>query len=273
MSNEYKKTSEILKKYHLQAKKKYGQNFLVDANILQKICVMSDITKDDIVLEIGPGLGNLTKYLCEYAKRVIAYEVDPDMVTVLKNELTYDNLDIISMDILKSDLSKLKGLRIKIVANLPYYITTAILFKFLESDIDIASYTIMMQKEVANRLTSGISTKDYSALSVIIQYRCETKLLFNVSKDVFVPIPKVDSAVVKLTKKKTNLSAQEEKHFIRFVKSSFKQRRKTLVNNIHNEYGYLKQDIEEVLTKKGIAKNVRAENITVEQFIDLSKAF
>lgn len=272
MDNILKETVRLIEKYHLRTKKKFGQNFLIDQNILDNIVSGSGITEDDYVVEVGPGLGNLTRAIAKHSKEVYCYEIDYDMVHILRKELTdFSNINILHQDVLSSDLSELEDKTISVVANLPYYITTAILFKFLESDIKVKSYTLMMQKEVANRLTGKVSTKDYNALSVIIQYKCKAELLFNVSKNVFIPKPNVDSAVVKLTVHDTPLSFKDEEHFIEVTKKGFTQRRKTLVNNLSFAYDYTKAELEEKLISLDINPKARAENLSVEDFINLSK--
>ncbi|XMB86431.1 16S rRNA (adenine(1518)-N(6)/adenine(1519)-N(6))-dimethyltransferase RsmA [Mycoplasmatota bacterium WC44] len=266
-------TKKILQRYNLSAKKKFGQNFLVDQNILANIVEGAKIDKDTIVVEIGPGLGALTEQLCKKAKEVIAYEIDPDMVQVLGDTLAdYDNLTVINKDVLKDDLSLLEDRKITVVANLPYYITTPILFKFLESTLDVERYVVMMQKEVALRFTGNVNTKEYNALSIAIQYKTKAEVLFNVSKEVFVPKPNVDSAVVMLeTHKSAPVTISNEDWFFKIVKSSFSQRRKTLANNLKSTLGIDKEIVHNALIQIGKNENSRAESLDINDFAELSK--
>jgi len=269
----YNNTRDILNKYNISAKKKYGQNFLVDQNILQKIVDGAEIDRDTIVVEIGPGLGSLTEYLCKKAKEGIAYEIESEMVRVLEDTMSdYDNLTIINKDILKDDLKSLEGKEIVVVANLPYYITTPILFKLLESKLNIKRFVLMMQKEVAQRLSGNINTKEYNALSITIQYHLHPRILFNVSREVFIPRPNVDSAVISLERlDPKKVDVDDEKWFFTIVKSSFKQRRKTLANNLNATIGIDKVIINEALIEIGKKENSRAESLTIEDFAKLSK--
>ncbi|QVK21263.1 16S rRNA (adenine(1518)-N(6)/adenine(1519)-N(6))-dimethyltransferase RsmA [Mycoplasmatota bacterium] len=269
----YNSTRKILDEYRLNAKKKFGQNFLIDQNILKKIVVGAKIDKNTIVVEIGPGLGSLTEHLCKSAKEVIAYEIDPDMVRVLNETLSeHDNLTIVNSDFLKDDLSLLENKEIVVVANLPYYITTPILFKMLESQLDIKRFVLMMQKEVANRLSGNINTKEYNALSIAIQYRLEPEILFNVSREVFLPKPNVDSSVILLERlEKKRVDVSDEEWFFKIVKSSFTQRRKTLANNLSFTLGVSKQVVGKALLKLGKREDSRAESLSIEDFAELSE--
>ncbi len=270
MIGSYNETREILKKYGLYAKKKFGQNFLVDPNILRKIVEAADIDSTSYVVEIGPGLGSLTELLAQTAKKVRAYEIDKDMVEVLNDRLSeYDNLDVIEGDILKQDIDIDEP--ITVVANLPYYITTPILFKLLESNLKIKKIVVMMQKEVAQRLEGVVNTKDYNALSVAIQYRTTPKIAFAVSREVFIPKPNVDSSVIVLdVLEKPRVDVDDEKHFFHVVKSSFGQRRKTLVNNLSGALGIDKATLKEMLVSLGIKETARGESLSIDEFARLS---
>lgn len=269
----YSETKRILNQHNLSAKKKFGQNFLVDQNILNKIVDGAKISQNTVVVEIGPGLGALTEHLCKKAKEVIAFEIDPDMVRVLEETLSEcDNLKIVNKDVLKDDLSVLENKTITLVANLPYYITTPILFKFLESNVDIERFVVMMQKEVAQRFTGNVNTKEYNALSIAIQYRTDAKVLFNVPRDVFIPKPNVDSAVVLLEKHTVPpVHVEDEEWFFKVVKSSFSQRRKTLANNLKSTLGIEKDIVASALLEIGKKENSRAESLSIIDFAKLSE--
>lgn len=271
MIGNYKETKDILKQYGLNAKKKFGQNFLIDPNILRKIVEVADIDEESYVVEIGPGLGSLTELLAQTAKHVRAYEIDPDMIRVLNDRLgEYSNLEVINSDILKEEINIDQP--ITVVANLPYYITTPILFKLLESDLKINKIVVMMQKEVAMRLEGNPNTKDYNSLSVAIQYRTEPKIAFPVSREVFIPKPNVDSSVIVLdVLKQPRVQVEDEKHFFRVVKSSFVQRRKTLVNNLNSALGLNKDVLREMLVELGIKETARGESLSIQEFAALSK--
>ena len=271
MSNIYKETFALLDKFGLSAKKKFGQNFLIDQNVLNNIVEKSEVQDEDLIIEVGPGLGNLTKVIASTGKPVVAYEIDDDMIEVLKYSLRdFDNVNVIHEDILNADLSIYKGKKVCVIANLPYYITTAILFKFLESDIDVSFFTLMMQREVADRMCGKTNTKDYNALSVILQYKGKVNMLFPVSKEVFTPKPNVDSAVIKLSLEEAKLNKEDEIKFIKLVKNSFTQRRKTLVNNLSLAYPLSKLELAELLKELGFNETVRAESLSVDDFIKLS---
>ncbi len=262
----------------IKAKKQFGQNFLKDKNIIEKIASAASITIDTIVIEIGPGMGALTAELLKYAKKVICYEIDPDMVKILKEKFKNyqsDKLQIIEQDFLKADLKhdiKING-KIIVVANLPYYITTPILLKILEELSFVNSITVMVQKEVAMRLAGKPTTKDYNALSVLIQYKHNAKILFDVSKQSFYPEPDVTSSVIQITKKENYQKALDEDFFYKFNRAIFKQRRKTLINNIKESYIYTKEQIEEILTKNNLNLMVRSEALSVEEIINLANDF
>lgn len=262
----------------VKAKKQYGQNFLKDKNIINKIVTSANITPNMIVIEIGPGMGALTEELIKVSKKTICYEIDPDMVIILKDKfknVPSEKLEIIEQDFLKANLNnKFKESdNITLVANLPYYITTPILLKVLEELSFIKSITIMVQKEVAERLAGKPSTKDYNALSVLVQYKHEAKILFDVSKKSFYPEPDVTSSVIQITKKNHYKVAMSEEYFYKFNRNIFRQRRKTLVNNIKESYQYDRCQIEEILNKEGLNLKIRSENLSVEQIINLSDEF
>lgn len=265
---------KTLKEKNLYAKKHYGQNFLIDKNVLNKIITLSNVTKEDTVIEIGPGMGCLTEFLCLNAKKVICYEIDKDMVDILNNSILkqYDNVSIINNDFLKEDLSMYNDEEqcenIKVVANLPYYITTPIIFKLL-SETKIKQFTFMVQKEVGERLTGKPNTKDYNALSVVMQLKTESKVVAKVSPNSFYPAPNVDSVLLLVKTIKNDLEANLEAKFIKFVQDIFVQRRKTIINNISDEYGKNKQQLIELFEKNNININVRAESLDLNEIKEL----
>ena len=271
-------TSEILRKYQFRMQKKYGQNFLIDANILAKIVEAAQITKEDHVLEIGPGIGTMTQYLAEAAGRVTAVEIDRDLIPILEETLSsYDNVKVLCGDILKVDLSALAkehgGRPIKVVANLPYYITTPIIMALFESRIPLASITVMFQSEVADRMQTGQGSKDYGALSLAVQYYAKPEIVARVPASCFLPRPNVDSTVVRLTKyEKPPVEADDEAFLFAVIRASFNQRRKTLVNGLANAggLGITRGQVETVLEEMGISAMVRGETFTLEQFAELS---
>ncbi|MBR6451460.1 MAG: 16S rRNA (adenine(1518)-N(6)/adenine(1519)-N(6))-dimethyltransferase RsmA [Lachnospiraceae bacterium] len=272
-------TFDFLKKYQFSIQKKYGQNFLIDSHVLEKITDAAQITKDDFVLEIGPGIGTMTQALCERAREVAAIEIDAALIPVLQDTLSsYQNVTIIHGDVLKTDLGKLideknGGKPVKIVANLPYYITTPIIMSLFESHIPIESITVMVQKEVADRMQVGPGTKDYGALSLAVQYYAKPYIVANVPPNCFVPRPKVGSAVIRLSAHdKPPVEAADEKHMFSLIRASFNQRRKTLVNGLSNaeNLSYSKEEIGAVLRDMGLSETIRGETLTLQQFAELS---
>jgi len=271
-------TSEILKKYQFRMQKKYGQNFLIDANILHKIVEAAQITREDCVLEIGPGIGTMTQYLAEAAGRVIAVEIDRGLIPILEDTLSsYNNVTILCEDILKVDLQALSeengGKPIKVVANLPYYITTPIIMALFESRMPLASITVMVQSEVAERMQTGPGTKDYGALSLAVQYYAKPEIVAKVPASCFLPRPNVDSTVVRLTRyEKPPVDTADEGFLFAVIRASFNQRRKTLANGLANAggLGVTRGQVETVLAEMGLSKTVRGETFTLEQFSELS---
>lgn len=268
------RTREIMEKHGLYTKKNYGQNFLIEPGIVEKIARSAVISDHTLAIEIGPGIGALTQFLCEYAQKVVSFEIDERLLDVLSDTLSeYDNLEVIHQDFLKTDLKAFckpyeeQGYDIVIAANLPYYITTPILFKIFEADCNISSITVMMQKEVADRFSAVINTKDYNALSVVTQYRCHVKQLMKVPKNVFNPKPAVDSSVVQFTFKEIDQNI-DEADFFEMVKGCFKQRRKTMRNN-YGEYLGDKEKALIHLQTAGIDENRRGESVTLEEFMHL----
>ncbi len=264
-------TKQILDKYNMRAKKGYGQNFLISKAILEKIVKASSLTNDDYVIEIGPGIGALTEFLCMNAKHVLCYEIDKDMYDILQDTLKeYDNKDIILGDFLKQDVKKdietyFNGAHnIKVVANLPYYITTPIIFKLLEID-NISEFTYMVQKEMGERFVGVVNTKDYNALSVYMAYFTDTIKAFNVTRANFMPSPNVDSVVLHSKISKKDLSLKDESSFLKFVKAIFNQRRKTMVNNISSFYKIPKSEIEDKLKEININISIRSEALSLEE--------
>ena len=262
------KVKELLTKYDLQAKKRYGQNFLIDSNVVKKIIDTANIDKDTIVIEIGPGLGSMTEGLCMVANKVIAFEIDHDMVEILNNELKFDNLTVIEKDILKVDLKDYvtEDKRTIVVSNLPYYITTPIISKILVDDI-VSEIFVMVQDEVADRLTSNVGSKDYGSLSVLINYYSSSKYEFKVTRNCFYPSPNVDSAIVSMKKNKKDYKLNNEAKFLKFTQDIFETRRKTLVNNVLRKYDINRTKIEEILEERGFSKDVRSECLTLDDII------
>lgn len=268
---------QIIKEQNFAVQKKYGQNFLVDTNILEGIVNAAEITKDDVVLEIGPGMGSLTQYLLEAAKEVIAVEVDKMLIPILKDNLKeYDNLTLIHGDVLKLDLDEiLKGQRVKVVANLPYYITTPIVMELLEKQENIESITVMVQKEVAQRMREGPGSKSYGALSLAVQFYSKPEIVLNVSKHCFLPKPDVDSAVIKLDiykKEERPVQAKDAEFMFCLIRAAFNQRRKTLLNALSNDAGTKipKEKTLEALSKMGKSESIRGEALTLQEFAELS---
>ncbi len=275
-------TKEIINKYSFAFQKKFGQNFLIDSNVLESIIRGAEITKDDFVLEIGPGIGTMTQYLCEAARQVVAVEIDKMLIPILEDTLSeYDNVEVINQDVLKVDIKSLAdekntGKPIKVVANLPYYITTPIIMGLFESGVPIDSITIMVQKEVADRMQTGPGSKDYGALSLAVQYYATAKVILNVSATCFMPRPNVDSAVIKLTRhKEPTVNVADEKLMFKIIRASFNQRRKTLVNGLKNspELSFSKEQIVKAIEKIGKPETIRGEALTLEEFAELANAF
>lgn len=273
-------TIAILRKYNFNFQKKYGQNFLIDANILDKIIDAAGIDQSDCVLEIGPGIGTMTQYLCENAREVVAVEIDKKLIPILEQDTlsSYDNITIINEDILKVDINaivqeKNNGNPIKVVANLPYYITTPIIMGLFESHVPLESITIMVQKEVAERMQVGPGTKDYGALSLAVQYYARPEVMMTVPASCFMPRPNVDSAVIKLTRHDDPpVTVSDEKLMFDIIRASFNQRRKTLVNGLGNAAGLNvnKEQVLSVLEKMGLPPTIRGEALTLREFAELA---
>ena len=273
-------TKAVLDKYHFVFQKKYGQNFLIDTGVLEKIIREAGVTKDDFVLEIGPGIGTMTQYLCESAREVAAVEIDKALIPILKDTLSpYDNVTVINEDILKVDINRLAqekngGRPIKVVANLPYYITTPIIMGLFESHVPIDSITIMVQKEVADRMKTGPGSKDYGALSLAVQDYADPQIVANVPPNCFMPRPKVGSAVIRLKRHaQPVVNVSDEKLMFRLIRASFNQRRKTLANGLKNapDIPLEKEEIEAVITELGKPLTIRGEALTLEEFAALSE--
>lgn len=274
-----KNTIEIIQKYGFNFQKKFGQNFLIDTHVLDRIIEESGITKDDCVLEIGPGIGTMTQYLCENAREVIAVEIDKALIPILEETLSeYDNVTVINDDILKVDVQKIVdekngGKPVKVVANLPYYITTPIIMGLFESHLPLKSITIMVQKEVADRMQVGPGTKDYGALSLAVQYYAKPEIVANVPPNCFMPRPNVGSAVIRLTKyEEPPVFVENEELMFSLIRATFNQRRKTLVNAIGNapNLNISKEMVAEVLDEMGESATVRGETFTLEKFAEFS---
>ena len=272
-------TIEVLQKYRFNLQKKFGQNFLIDTHVLDKIIDASGVTEDDFVLEIGPGIGTMTQYLCERAREVVAVEIDKNLIPILSDTLkNYSNVTVINEDILKLDICKLaeeknQGKPIKVVANLPYYITTPIIMGLFESHVPIDSITIMVQKEVAERMQEKPGSKEYGALSLAVQYYAKPEIVANVPPNCFMPRPNVGSAVIRLTRhEKPPVEVEDEKLMFRIIRASFNQRRKTLANGLNNspEIHLPKEVIQESIVSLGVPENIRGEALSLEQFAELS---
>jgi len=271
-------TIEVLKKYNFSFQKKFGQNFLIDTHVLEKIIEESEITPDDCVLEIGPGIGTMTQYLAENAKKVIAVEIDKALIPILQDTLSeYDNVTVINDDILKVDIESIcneynDGKPIKVVANLPYYITTPIIMGLFESHVPLKSITIMVQKEVADRMQEGPGSKDYGALSLAVQYYSKPEIVANVPPNCFMPRPNVGSAVIKLIRyEEPPVAVDDEKYMFSLIRASFNQRRKTLSNGLANGgLGLTREDVVNALNEMGLSETIRGEALTLEQFAELS---
>lgn len=273
------KTAEILRKYKFNFQKRYGQNFLIDAHVMRKIITSADIKKDEFILEIGPGIGTMTQFLCENAGFVAAVEIDQNLIPVLQDTLSgYENVDIINDDILKVDLRQLVmekngGRPVKVVANLPYYITTPIIMGLFESHVPLKSITVMVQKEVANRMQAKPGTKDYGALSLAVQYYAQPEIVANVPQNCFMPRPKVGSAVICLKcHKEPPVQVKDEKLMFDLIRASFNQRRKTLLNGLNNfpQISLSKEQLWACMEQLGVSASVRGETLTLEQFARLS---
>ena len=273
------KTIEVIQKYEFTFQKKFGQNFLIDSHVLNKIIASADITKDDFVLEIGPGIGTMTQYLAEAAGHVLAVEIDKTLIPILQETLaSYDNVEVINEDVLKLDICKIVeekngGKPVKVVANLPYYITTPIIMGLLESHVPVESITVMVQKEVAMRMQAGPGTKDYGALSLAVQYYCEPYIAANVPPNCFMPRPKVGSTVIRLTRySEPPVTTENEQLMFRLIRASFNQRRKTLANGLNNapDLHYTKEQIAQAIEQLGVSASIRGEALTLEQFAKLA---
>ena len=274
-----KYTIEVLQKYHFVFQKRFGQNFLIDTHVLERIIEASEITKDDFVLEIGPGIGTMTQYLAEAAREVAAVEIDSSLIPILKDTLKdWDNVSVINNDILKTDIKKIAnekngGKPVKVVANLPYYITTPIIMGLFEKNVPVDSITVMVQKEVADRMQVGPGTKDYGALSLAVQYYAEPYIVANVPPNCFMPRPAVGSAVIRLTRhQKPPVEVMDEKLMFRLIRASFNQRRKTLANGLKNsgELNLSKEVITAAIEKLGKGSSVRGEALDLEEFARLT---
>lgn len=274
-------TIAVLKKYNFNFQKKFGQNFLIDPHVLEKIIHAADITNEDFVLEIGPGIGTLTQYLCEHARQVIAVEIDNNLIPILTDTLSeYQNVSVIHQDILKTDIPEIAdkyngGRPIKVVANLPYYITTPIIMGLFESHVPIDSITVMVQKEVASRMQSAPGTKDYGALSLAVQYYALPYIAANVPPNCFMPRPNVGSAVIRLTRHQNPpVEVKDESFLFGIIRASFNQRRKTLVNALSNaqELSLDKTAILSALERCNLSSTIRGEALTLEQFAQLADA-
>lgn len=272
-------TIEILQKHNFNFQKKYGQNFLIDTSVLERIIKAAGITGEDLCLEIGPGIGTMTQYLAETAREVVAVEIDKNLIPILEETLSdYENVTVIHDDILKVDLNRIveernEGRPIKVVANLPYYITTPIIMGLFEKQVPVKSITVMVQKEVAERMQAGPGTKDYGALSLAVQYYAEPEVVAKVPPNCFIPRPNVGSAVIRLIRhEKPAVQVEDERKMFSLIKASFGQRRKTLVNSLANapELGISKERAAAVLEKMGLPLMIRGEALTLEQFAELS---
>ena len=272
-------TIEVLQKYNFNFQKKFGQNFLIDTHVLDKIIRESGVSKDDMVIEIGPGIGTMTQYLCENAREVVAIEIDKNLIPILEDTLSsYDNVTVINEDVLKVDIKKLAeekngGRPIKVVANLPYYITTPIIMGLFESHVPIDSITIMVQKEVADRMQEGPGSKEYGALSLAVQYYAKPEIVAIVPPNCFMPRPNVGSAVIRLTcHEKPPVEVKDEGFMFNLIRASFNQRRKTLVNGLTNAsfLSVTKEQVAEALEKMELSATIRGEALSLEKFAQLS---
>ncbi|MBR4731447.1 MAG: 16S rRNA (adenine(1518)-N(6)/adenine(1519)-N(6))-dimethyltransferase RsmA [Lachnospiraceae bacterium] len=272
-------TIEILQKYKFNFQKKFGQNFLIDTTVLERIIAAAQITAEDCVLEIGPGIGTMTQYLAESAGQVVAVEIDKALIPILEETLSaYQNVTVINADVLKLDIKQIAeekndGKPIKVVANLPYYITTPIIMSLFESGVPLDSITIMVQKEVAERMQVGPGTKDYGALSLAVQYYAKPEIVANVPPNCFIPRPTVGSAVIRLTRHQVPpVDVKDEHHMFALIRASFNQRRKTLANGLSNaqELHLTRERVTQATDKMGLSPTVRGETLTLAQFAELS---
>ena len=277
----FKNTQEIIKKHNFSIQKKYGQNFLIDEHVLNKIIAAAELTEDDYVIEIGPGIGTMTERMAPECRHVTAIEIDKELIPILSETLSgFDNVDIINEDVLKVDLNKLIAERndnkpVKVVANLPYYITTPIIMSLLENKIPIDTITVMVQKEVADRMMVGPGTKDYGALSLAVQYYAKPYIVANVPMNCFIPRPNVASAVIRLTcHKDPPVTVKDERLMFKLIRASFNQRRKTLINGVSNfaELSFSKDQVANALKSIGLNENIRGEALDLEKFAKLSDA-
>lgn len=277
----YQSTQAVISKHNFSIQKKYGQNFLIDEHVLNKIIAAAELSEDDYVIEVGPGIGTMTQRMAPLCKHVTAIEIDKELIPILSETLSeFDNVDVINEDVLKVDLKQLidernDGKPVKVVANLPYYITTPIIMGLLETKIPIKTITVMVQKEVADRMMVGPGTKDYGALSLAVQYYAEPYIVANVPQNCFIPRPNVGSAVIRLTcHENPPVKVKDEKLMFKLVRASFNQRRKTLVNGISNfsELSYTKEQVAEALNSIGISENIRGEALDLEKFALLTDA-
>lgn len=277
-----KETIQVIQKYQFAFQKKFGQNFLIDPHVLDKIIAAAQISKDDCVLEIGPGIGTLTQYLAENARQVVAVEIDSNLIPILEETLKdYPNVTVINEDILKVDMEGLakeynQGRPIKVAANPPYYITTPIIMSLFEQQVPVDNITVMVQKEVADRMQAGPGSKDYGALSLAVQYYASPYIVANVPPNCFIPRPNVGSAVIRLTRhKEPPVKVKDEKLMFRLIRASFNQRRKTLQNSLNNspELSYTKEQIGQAIGSLGLGATVRGEALTLEQFGALADYF
>ena len=273
-----KNTIEIIQKYEFMFQKKFGQNFLIDTHVLEKIIAAAGVTEDDCVLEIGPGIGTMTQYLAEHARSVVAVEIDKNLIPILQETLKeYENITVINDDILKVDINKLTeeyngGRPIKVVANLPYYITTPIIMGLFEGGVPIDNITVMVQKEVAERMQVGPGSKDYGALSLAVQYYADAYIVANVPPNCFIPRPGVGSAVIRLTRhKEPPVEVDDPKLMFKLIRASFNQRRKTLNNS--PELPFAKDEIADAIESLGVTPQIRGEALTLKQFADVSNYF
>ena len=277
-----KNTIEVIQKYDFDFQKKFGQNFLIDERVLEKIISAAEVNKEDFVLEIGPGIGTMTQYLAENAREVMAVEIDKNLIPILSDTLSaYDNVSILNADILKVDIAKIVeekngGKPVKVVANLPYYITTPIIMGLFESNVPIDNITVMVQKEVADRMQVGPGSKDYGALSLAVQYYAEPYIVANVPPNCFIPRPNVGSAVIRLTRhKEMPVQVADPKLMFRLIRASFNQRRKTLQNGLNNapDVSFTKEQIVAAIESLGVPATIRGEALDLQQFAQLANYF